>query len=185
MLLLLILCVCSAPVHGFFENCAIAAEYCCNCTEVDDGHREAERGYDKNLTSRMDAEEGCRWLFKSETTECCYAAKERQCRYYNHDDKKCRKNHTGFIVYPEYSYTKCTLQLFDIDYKDQGEYRQTTETFDFTIKLSVTRNTYWDAPVISVFSTSAIVFIVAVVIWRLRKWWTEKELVENQRIQSC
>jgi len=172
------------PLAWFGVSCEVANEYCCNCTAVDDGQREAEKGYHTNLTSRMDAEEGCRWIFKSETTECCYAAKEKQCRDRNHDEEKCRKKHTGFRVYPEYKYTRCTLELFNTEYKDAGNYTQITETFDFTIFLTVIGNRDWEVPTASVFSTLIGVGLCILFGWLLKSRWNKRKEMEKVEVEE-
>eukprot|EP00091_Calanus_sinicus_P003949 TRINITY_DN14132_c0_g2_i1.p1 TRINITY_DN14132_c0_g2~~TRINITY_DN14132_c0_g2_i1.p1 ORF type:complete len:209 (+),score=26.35 TRINITY_DN14132_c0_g2_i1:153-779(+) len=126
----------------------------------------------------MDPGEGCRWIFKSGSTVCCYSDDTDQCAYQMHDEKKCRKNHTEFIVRPAYPTRKCDLQLFNIDYKDEGEYTQTTRTFNFTIKLTVTRNTDWDIFIISVLSIIAGASVLAAIgfaIWKLKQFWERRK----------
>lgn len=168
MILVVILFVTSA--HG--NEDWVLSEFCCTCnTPEEDGLREAVVGYDTNLTSLMDPGEGCRWIFKSGSTECCYSDDTDQCEYKTHDKEKCRKNHTEFIVHPTYPTRECVLQLFNIGYKDAGEYTQTTRTFNFSINLTVTRDKDWEKPLLYVFIIIMAIVISGTAGWTLRKFW--------------
>merc|ERR1711936_215393 len=124
-----------------------------------------------NLTSLIDVEEGCKWIFKSNTTttECCYSDTiYNQCEEdsYINDKEKCRKNDT-YKVHVDNNHIKCTLELFDLDYSDAGDYIQKTH-FDNTLKLKINRNRDWEPPVLySSVSLVSIVFVVAIWIWTI------------------
>jgi len=160
------------------DDCDVARENCCK--SLDDAQLKAVIGYQKNLTSKMDVQDGCCWIFVSDTTRCYYSNKKENCKRFGHNNESCKENKKDFLVHENYNTSECTLELLNVQFEDGGNYTQKTKTFEFTLNLEVTANRDWVNPSIYVGCTLAVVLVVGLFSWFV--YWFMKR--RNKRMRK-